>query len=41
MKGVIKGAFEVLKFKVEVIIIYDPQKNEKNETIFFIDAARL
>lgn len=41
VKGSFKGAFEVLKFKVDVIMIYESVRGEKNETIFFIDATRM
>ena len=41
IRGTIKGAFEVLRFKVEVLLIYESLRGDKNETVFFIDAARL
>ena len=41
IRGSIKGAFEVVRFKVEVIIIYESLRGDKNETVFFIDAAKL
>lgn len=41
IRGSIKGAFEVLRFKVEVLLIYESLRGDKNETVFFIDAAKL
>lgn len=41
MKGCLKGAFEVLKFKVEVVVIYESVRGDRNETVFFVDAARI
>lgn len=41
IKGAIRGAMEILKYKVQVILIYEDLKTEKNESIFFVDATKL
>jgi hypothetical protein len=40
IKGAIRGVFEILKFKANVIIIHEVFKLDKNETGFFVDVAR-
>jgi hypothetical protein len=31
----------VLKFKVEVVLIYESVRGDRNETVFFVDATRI
>ena len=40
LKGIIRGAFEVLKFKATITIIYETIKMEKNECIFFVELIK-
>jgi hypothetical protein len=41
IQGAIKGAFEVIKFKTEVILTYESLKSDRNETVFFVDAVKM
>ena len=41
IQGAIKGAFEVMKFKTEVVVSYESIRSDKNDTIFCIDAVRM
>lgn len=41
IQGAVKGAFEVMKFKADVILTYESLRQDKNETIFFVDAVRI
>ena len=39
-RGCLKGALEVLKFKAQVIVVFERVAADKNDTVFFVDAAR-
>jgi hypothetical protein len=41
IRGSVKGAFEVLRFKADVLLIYESLRGDKNESVFFVDAAKL
>lgn len=41
IQGAVKGALEVMKFKAEVIMTYESLRQDKNETIFFVEAVRM